>query len=94
VEGLARAEEFVFPSGSCPTGHCKCKDSPEGRILGFGLEEHELSDALKDGQAFQTSGCPGCNRPYYNERPGGPLYNYPHPLTPAEIQQTMREAGL
>jgi len=87
VEGLARAEEFVFPSGSC-------KDSPEGRILGFGLEEHELSDALKDGQAFQTSGCPGCNRPYYNERPGGPLYNYPRPLTPAEIQQAMREAAL
>ncbi len=85
--GLARAEEFVFPPGSC-------KDSAEGPILGFGLEEHELSNALKDGQAFQTSGCPGCNRPYYNERPGGTLYNYPRPLTPAEIQQAMREAGL
>jgi len=87
VEGLARAEEFVFPSGSC-------KDSPEGRILGFGLEEHELSDLLKDGRAFQTSGCPGCNRPYYNERPGGPLYNYPRPLTPAEIQEAIQEASL
>ncbi|MGB5933992.1 MAG: radical SAM protein, partial [Anaerolineae bacterium] len=80
VRGLARAEEFVF--------------SPEGRILGFGLEEHELWDALKDGRAFQTSGCPGCNRPYYNERPGGPLYNYPRPLNPVEIQQAMREAAL
>lgn len=87
VRGLARAEEFAFPSGSC-------KDSPEGRILEFGLEEHELSDALKGGRAFQTFGCPGCNRPYYNERPGGPLYNYPRPLTPAEIQQAMQEAGL
>lgn len=87
VEGLARVEEFVFPSGSC-------KDSPEGHILDFGLEEPELSDALKDGIAFQTSGCPGCNRPYYNERPGGPLYNYPRRLTQAEIQQAMQEAGL
>jgi biotin synthase-related radical SAM superfamily protein len=87
VEGLARADEFVFPSGSC-------KDSPEGRILGFGLEEHELSDALRDGQAFQTSGCPDCNRPYYNERPGGALYNYPRPLNATEIRQAMREADL
>jgi biotin synthase len=92
--GLARAEEFVFPSGSVLTGSRRDKDSPEGRFLEFGLEEHELSEALRDGQAFQTSGCPGCNRPYYNERPGGPLYNYPRPLTPGEIQQTLRGAGL
>lgn len=80
VEGLARAEGVVF--------------APEGRILEFGLEEQELWDALKDGRAFQTSGCPGCNRPYYNERPGGPLYNYPRPLTPAEVQQAVRETDL
>jgi len=36
------------------------------------------------GEAFQTSGCPGCNRPYYNERPGGFIYNYPRPLSAAE----------
>ncbi len=28
-------------------------------------------------QALLTSGCPGCNRPYYNEPPGRILYNYP-----------------
>ncbi|MCW3977503.1 MAG: radical SAM protein, partial [Candidatus Bathyarchaeota archaeon] len=33
-----------------------------------------------------TSGCPGCNRPYYNERPGGPLYNYPRQPLPDEIR--------
>jgi len=27
-------------------------------------------------QAFLTSGCPGCNRPFYNESPGR-VYNYP-----------------
>ncbi len=29
--------------------------------------------------AFLTSGCPGCNRPFYNESPRGPIYNYPSP---------------
>ena len=24
-----------------------------------------------------TSGCPHCNRPYYNEDPRGVLYNFP-----------------
>jgi biotin synthase len=35
------------------------------------LSPKELAEALV------TSGCPGCNRPYYNEGPRGPLYNYP-----------------
>lgn len=28
---------------------------------------------------FQNPGCKGCNRPYYNEKPGGTIYNYPNP---------------
>ena len=28
-------------------------------------------------RALLTSGCPGCNRPFYNEGPLGPIYNYP-----------------
>ncbi len=28
-------------------------------------------------EAFLTSGCPFCNRPFYNERPKGPIYNFP-----------------
>ena len=43
-----------------------------------------------NGQAFQTSGCPGCNRPYYNERPGRTMFNYPRPLTPEESLQIWR----
>lgn len=27
--------------------------------------------------AFYTSGCPDCNRPFYNESPGGTIYNIP-----------------
>jgi biotin synthase len=43
------------------------------------------------GEAFETSGCPDCNRPYYNEQPGGPLYNYPRPLTAEEVAQAIQE---
>lgn len=39
---------------------------------------------FKYKDAFRTSGCAGCNRPYYNERPGGVMYNYPRPLTDEE----------
>ena len=43
------------------------------------------------GEPFRTSGCPDCNRPFYNERPGGPMYNYARPLTPAEAAQARQE---
>jgi biotin synthase len=43
------------------------------------------------GDPFQTSGCPDCNRPYYNERPGGVMYNYPRPLTSDEAVRAITE---
>ena len=46
---------------------------------------------LADGEAFRTSGCPDCNRPFYNERPGGTMYNYPCPLEADEAQRAIRE---
>lgn len=48
-------------------------------------------DALASGEAFRTSGCPACNRPFYNERPGGTMYNYARPLTTDEAQQALAE---
>lgn len=67
-------------------------DPVSGRLTGYGLEWERTRDLLRDGEAFRTSGCPDCNRPYYNERPSGPLYNYPRPLTPAEAEAAVREA--
>jgi biotin synthase len=58
----------------------------DGMLADLSLEGAELARLLVDGEAFRTSGCPGCNRPYYNERPGGPMYNYARPLTPDEAQ--------
>lgn len=66
--------------------------STEGRLVSFGLPD--LAKMLADGVAFQTSGCPDCNRPFYNERPGGPLYNYPRPLTPVEALRAVAELAV
>jgi biotin synthase-related radical SAM superfamily protein len=43
------------------------------------------------GEAFQTSGCPDCNRPFYNEQPRGPLFNYPRPLSASEAARAIQE---
>lgn len=78
VHNLARAEDFSF--------------SEEGKLMAF--PPLDLKKLLSDGEAFRTSGCPDCNRPYYNERPSGPLYNFPYPLSPAEVCQALKEAGI
>jgi biotin synthase len=49
---------------------------------------------LAGGDAFRTSGCPDCNRPFYNERPGGTTYNYARPLSPAEASRALPEMEL
>jgi len=51
-----------------------------GEIVKFNLNEKELLHIICNSDAFLTSGCPGCNRPYYTSRPSGPIYNYPRTL--------------
>jgi biotin synthase len=63
----------------------------KGRIAGFGYEPAELYDIVSS-RAFQTTGCSGCNRPYYNERPGGVMYNYPITLTSKEHKDAIMVA--
>lgn len=65
--------------------------SDEGNLVDWGLERETLERAVRSGQPFLTSGCPDCNRPYYNEKPSGPLYNYPKPLTEKELSETWKE---
>jgi len=57
----------------------------EGSIRFQNLEftpEGELATVVdlplaKRRRAVSTAGCPGCTRPFYNERPGGVIYNIP-----------------
>jgi biotin synthase len=74
--GLTSSDDMEFDEG--------------GRITGFGVDRQTMENALKRGEPFQTSGCPGCNRPYYNERPSGPFYNYPRRLTAEEAAEEAR----
>ncbi len=76
LQGLTRVEQMHFA---------------HGRLVDFGLEPGKWTDALAGGEAFRTSGCPDCNRPYYNEKPGGVIYNYPLPLTAEQAQRAIAE---
>jgi biotin synthase-related radical SAM superfamily protein len=57
------------------------------QIIDFGVSIEALRQTIKSGIPFLTSGCPNCNRPYYNEKPGGPLYNYPRMPLEKEIEE-------
>jgi len=77
VNGWARADDIGF--------------SVEGNIVGFGLADEKLSEAVESGLPFQTSGCQDCNRPFYNEKPSGPFYNYPRKPNKKEIEKIKQE---
>ncbi len=67
--------------------------SPEGKLESFHLIKNEFDEIMRDGSAFQTRGCPQCNRPYYDSHPGGTIYNYAVPLNnqqKAEIEQLLQ----
>lgn len=64
----------------------------QGKIITYNVPD--LHGLLADGKAFETSGCPDCNRPFYNERPGGVMYNYPRGLTVSEVEQAIQESML
>lgn len=66
----------------------------DGKLVGVSLENEKLIKILKDGYAFETAGCPGCNRPYYNEKPGGIMFNYPRPLNEEETMRAIEESNL
>jgi lipoyl synthase len=63
----------------------------ENGLTNYGVNEQTLDCAVRTGRPFLTSGCPDCNRPYYNERPGGTIYNYPKKLTENEILHVQSE---
>jgi biotin synthase len=75
VHNAARATDFSYDS--------------DGQLRS--LSRSGWQQLLSEGEAFQTSGCPDCNRPFYNERPGGAMYNYPRQLTPEEARIALNE---
>ncbi len=71
----------------------KMEFNETGKLVDFGINKKRLEKYLSDGRAFETSGCENCNRPFYNERPGGIIYNYPRTLNKEEIAKAKYELG-
>lgn len=66
----------------------------DGCLIDWGVEKNVLVKIIRTGEPFLTSGCPNCNRPFYNEKPSGPIYNHPKPLTDAELAEAKKELSL
>lgn len=62
----------------------------QGKLINFGMDIEPL---IIMGEPFMTSGCPGrdgkvaCNRPYGNERPSGPIRNFPFMPEKEDIEE-------
>lgn len=58
-----------------------------GNLINMNITKLKLRNIIDDTDAFLTSGCPGCNRPYYTSRPSGPIYNFPRKLNENEKEE-------
>jgi biotin synthase len=61
------------------------------RLEAINISSTILRDALWNGEAYQTSGCPGCNRPMYNERPGKTTYNYAEMISREQLHGAVEQ---
>lgn len=70
------------------------KFDDKGTLVDFGMNIQPL---MQMGEPFMTSGCPGrdgkvaCNRPYGNERPSGPIRNFPFLPEPEDIEEIRKQ---
>ena len=80
VNGHARSEDMRFDGSGCLTD--------------YGVENETLTWIVETGNPFLTSGCPNCNRPFYNEKPSGPIYNYPRNIRREEISAIKQQLSL
>lgn len=79
VGKLARFEDMKF--------------GKQGQLIDYGVGNRVILSLIRKGEAFRTSGCRDCNRPFYNERPSGPIYNYPRRLTEKDISIVCADLG-
>ncbi len=85
---------WIINEGLGTIGRMKFDDT--GRLIDFGMDVGPL---IEMGEPFMTSGCPGkdgkvaCNRPYGNERPSGPIRNFPFKPEPGDIEEIKTPVG-
>lgn len=78
VEGIASYQDMRFS---------------DGKIIDFGTDKGIILGITEDGTAFQTSGCPECNRPMANET-FSMIYNFPRKPNSEEIRNIRSDLGL
>ena len=83
---MQAARYLIFVRGLTLDG---ARFAASGALIDFGVPDLDI--LLADGEAFRTSGCRDCNRPFYNERPGGVIYNYPRPLMADEVRAALAQ---
>jgi biotin synthase-related radical SAM superfamily protein len=66
----------------------------DGRTAVFSVAKEALKRIVESGEPFLTSGCPDCNRPFYNEKPSGPMYNFPRAVRTEEIAAIEKDLSL
>ncbi|MDD5092594.1 MAG: radical SAM protein [Candidatus Wallbacteria bacterium] len=62
----------------------------DGKVLNY-HKSLAINKAINSGTPFLTTGCPGCNRPYYNERPGHTPYNFHRLPDQEEIESIIEQ---
>ena len=78
MEGIASYSDMRFENGT---------------LKDFGVSSDILLSIIEKGEAFQTSGCPDCNRPMANET-FSKIYNFPRKTSKEEITSIKRDMGL
>ncbi|MBD3350344.1 MAG: hypothetical protein GF364_02555 [Candidatus Lokiarchaeota archaeon] len=68
--------------------------SESGSLISYNISQQRLQDIINTGIPFLTSGCPGCNRPYYTSSPSEEQYNFPRSLTTSEKKKILKEIKL
>jgi biotin synthase-related radical SAM superfamily protein len=82
-----RLQLALFIMAELGVGSGEFSFNDRGRLAGYPLEKNALESMVKGGKPFKTRGCPGCNRPYFNERVSGPIFNFPRHPTQGEIRR-------
>lgn len=59
----------------------------KSRLDEWGVGSGVMRSIVESGEPFRTSGCPNCNRPFYNESPRGPIYNFPEEVSKEDLRQ-------
>jgi lipoyl synthase len=93
VQSYRRIQLARYLIVKCVSNYESMKFDSTGRIQGFNIESDLLKSVIDSGEPFRTSGCEDCNRPFYNEKPSGPIYNYPQKPRLKEIEEIKRQLG-